>query len=514
MNVSLICDLSEISGLGHFNRMKVLYNEFKKNKIKCSFIFPLKNKKFIDIHASNFNKEYFHVSHLYDENAYLDILKKNSTSIVIIDSYEPTIKLENILIKNDLFVVIIDDHLRHHNANIVFNNRSNVETTSSNPNVDKSWSVGPSYCLINDIKKKSQRYEVKNILLHAGGASYFETIETLTKSTIQAVQKYELNLDILCVNQKSKKYIQNKIEKLNFKGKYQLIPFKKNFKNCIHKYDVVVGPAGTTTFETIMAHTLPFTVPLKNDGRDDLESWLSLGHMMHMSYKEAQTPKLLDQAWDVLIKNFKILKEHLITHSEILDGYGPTRVLEKILELYNNKNDVKLTNPLTKNMKGHYSTLCLTYNSRDFLNSRNNLFVRKMSSNPDHVISWPEHVDWWLKPNIYKFSMFIKGQLVAFHWFKSVKDKFGEFIVSGWFPIKKSPENLKISNLILGDQLIEVKRVFKDKIWIIIMNKNNKFVYSINKRAGFKDASEETIMRAKEYFLIKKDKFFIMEMKL
>lgn len=263
-----------------------------------------------------------------------------------------------------------------------------------------------------------------------------------------------------------------------------------------------------------MAHTIPFTVPLKNDGRDSVESWLSLGHMMHMSHTEAQNPRLLDLAWDVLIKNYKNLKEHLIAESEKLDGNGPTRVLEKILELYNNNNDIKLITPLTKNISDHHTAICLPYNSRNFLNSRNNLFVRKMSSNPDHIISWPEHVDWWLKPNIYKFSLFTKGELVAFHWFKSVEDKFGDFIVSGWFPIKKSPENLKISNLILRYQLIEVKRVFKDKLWIIIMNQNNKFVYLINKGAGFKDASEETIMRAKDFFHIKESKFFVMEMKV
>ena len=39
-------------------------------------------------------------------------------------------------------------------------------------------------------------------------------------------------------------------------------------------------PSGTTTFETILSGVIPFSVPFENDGRDSVNSWNSLGHII------------------------------------------------------------------------------------------------------------------------------------------------------------------------------------------------------------------------------------------
>ena len=58
MKVIFICDMTELSGLGHFNRMKILYEEFQRNEVKCTFIFPALHKSFIEKHALKFDREY------------------------------------------------------------------------------------------------------------------------------------------------------------------------------------------------------------------------------------------------------------------------------------------------------------------------------------------------------------------------------------------------------------------------------------------------------------------------
>ena len=48
--IAIYCDLSNFSGLGHFNRMKNLSIELEKRGSKCYFLFYLKNKKYVTKH--------------------------------------------------------------------------------------------------------------------------------------------------------------------------------------------------------------------------------------------------------------------------------------------------------------------------------------------------------------------------------------------------------------------------------------------------------------------------------
>ena len=93
-----------------------------------------------------------------------------------------------------------------------------------------------------------------------------------------------------------------------------------------------------------------------------------------------------------------------------------------------------------------------------------------------------------------------------------IKDNDGVFIVTGWFPIEKNNDNLKISFLVLKDQVEKVKKLHKNVIWIIIMRKKNKFVYNINKKMGFNKASYLSIKRALKYFSTNENEVDIMEM--
>lgn len=137
-----------------------------------------------------------------------------------------------------------------------------------------------------------------------------------------------------------------------------------------------------------------------------------------------------------------------------------------------------------------------------------------MSSNPNHVILWPEHLEWWLNKKIKKMSLYHEGKLVSFHWSRSVKDSNGTFIITGWFPLRRNKQELKISYLTLKYQVKQVKSNYKNASWIITMSKNNRFVYSLNKNLGFNKASKMSIKRAVKYFKINEDMFDFMEMKV
>ena len=62
---------------------------------------------------------------------------------------------------------------------------------------------------------------------------------------------------------------------------------------------------------------------------------------------------------------------------------------------------------------------CNIEDSQSFLLARNSKVVRQMSTDPNHIISWPEHLKWWLNSDIDKY-LFI-GELnfpEAYFWVK------------------------------------------------------------------------------------------------
>jgi hypothetical protein len=156
------------------------------------------------------------------------------------------------------------------------------------------------------------------------------------------------------------------------------------------------------------------------------------------------------------------------------------------------------------------------------MESRNCKSSRSASFNPHHIITWPEHLNWWLDKNILKYKIKENSTTLAYYWIRKKNDNFGTFVQSGWFLERNiSSQNdlnskLKISSVTLKFQLDSVKKMYKKMPWIITMRKKNRFVKFLNKNIGFKDPSELSIVRAKNnYTNIEFEKIFeVMEMNL
>ena len=77
-----------------------------------------------------------------------------------------------------------------------------------------------------------------------------------------------------------------------------------------------------------------------------------------------------------------------------------------------------------------------------FLEARNRKINLTSSTRSNHKIIWPEHINWWLQKNIYKYCMKYSRNILGFHWLKINKDLDGKFITSGWFLSNNFKNNL------------------------------------------------------------------------
>lgn len=515
--IGIFCDLSPLSGLGHIKRMVSLNNSIKKSKKKCIFFFEKENLKFIKKYTQGLNVVF--VEKINSFNFLSKLLSELKISKIILDSYKLDYKLERYFVKKGFFTVAIDDHYKKHAANIVISNRSeNPKNTHVKRN--QVWLTGPEYALI-DINKKKKKNTTKKILLHAGGASLYKPIKILIITLLKFLEKDSINLTILCTNNASKKYVINLCRENRIKLKLQFIDYINKISSTFSKYDIIFGPAGTTTFEIIGSGSLPFSFPLIDDGRDSDVSWLGLGHLMHLKSKEIKDKEILIDSLNLIFRKKNELLNILNKNSKLIDGKGADRVKKIILENPKNGNLHK-NNYKIRNTKSYSSEICSYSDSRKFMESRNSKISRSASFNPHHIITWPEHLNWWLDKNILKYKIKKNNITLAYYWVSKKKDNFGTFVQSGWFLERNiSIQNdlnskLKISYVTLKFQLVTVKKVYKEMPWIVTMRKKNIFVKFLNKNLGFKSASELSLVRAKNnYSNTEFDKIFeVMEMNL
>ncbi len=511
--IAIYCELDQNSGLGHLKRMEALYLEFKKLNHDCFFIFNSKKKKFFKKYFSNFKILYFISKKKDDLHEIIRVLKKEEVGIIILDSYSMPVSWEAELVKSKIFVVSIDDHLKKHYSNIVVTNKVSLgEKIVVNKN--QIWLNGLKYLLV---KKLSKSFRLKkqtnnfNVLLHAGGSSNFRYIKKLAERTIIACLKYNFKLTVLCTNFFSKKYILDLSKKLNISKNINFINYNSNFSQNLKKYEIVVGPAGTTTFETIQSGAIPFTSSLKNDGRDDDITWYSVGHLMHLNEKEKKNTQIIDECWEILIKKYKNLSAVLKKNSKKIDGLGPKRLAKEILSLEKNRIKIKIKKNKSNDLS---SSLAKTEHIRIFLNSRNYKKTREASSNPNHIISWPEHINWWLNSNVLKNSVIHNNKPIAFHWSKKIQNKQKSFLISGWFLNKNINNDLNLAYKVLNFQFNSIKKKYRNIVWIAVMKRENKFVERLNKKFGFKDATDVSKKLIFNIFNNKKKDLNAMEIKL
>jgi len=490
IKIAILCDLTQTSGLGHISRMKNLSETFKNEGVDCFFLFEKKNTQLINsfIHKSRI----IFFSNKRKNKSISTILKKYNFSILIIDSYKSKNSITKDLIKKNIFIVTIDDHLRNYFSNLVIT-YGDIKNKVLNKKSKQLWLSGNKYFFIQNHqvkrKRKKKNLIIKKILLHAGGSSSYESIKNFTLVTIESIKKYNLDASVLCTTTKSIKYIKNLLITYGIAQKIRIIPFVKNLSKKLHNYDLIVGPMGTTTLESIMSRTLPFSVPIKNDGRDSPNLWGSLGHLLHLKTSEKNNTQIIEKMWSLIMNNYQNLTKNLIKNSKMLDGKGSLRAAKKILFYYklykNDKSKIYINKNKSSKTDELKSYNCKFSDLRNFFDKQNQRFTKSFPYT-QIIKTWPEHLDWCLKNNIKKYKLIKFGKVIGYHWIEIKTINSINFINSGWFFTKKENENINLSLQILYIQLKILKKLKKKFIWIILLNIKNKLAIKYCNKFGFR----------------------------
>lgn len=504
-NIGILADFSNTSGLGHYKRMVGLSKELERLNSRCFFF--IDNFNLIKLKKKISDNIKYIVLKDYNLKSLLDQINLKNLNTIIFDSYKKKfLDYEKILLKHKIKVVAIDDFFYKHYANLVFTN--NERAPSLNQSQHQIWFNGFKYALTSPIKKKIVRQNLGKklkILFHAGGSEDYESFNKFFKYTLYYLSKKK-NLKI-CVLSKSKK-TQNFFKKLNYK-KINFVGFKNNISNLLEKFDIVCGPLGTTTFETILAGSFPFTFSRKRNAKNALMSWSKNGHLINLDKNEINKKILIEKTWEFTLNNLKKLKNILETNSKKLDGNGSRRVAKLIV------SKTKLNRTLKINTKKKFTQIekCGLEDIREYLKIRNQKNNKSVSVTKKNII-WPDHVNWYLNNKIKKFKLSYCKKTQLFFWYKKIQVSNEKFILSGIMVNEKSQNKLNFIGHALKKLKFLIKKKFNNSTWVVVNKKDNLIFERFNLSMGFKRVQSKNLQKLKNLLKVNTKYFNIKELKI
>ena len=484
--IILRCDYFEGSGAGHLKRCNILAYQLKKKGYKPILIIddsPLEIIIPINVNYEKINFENF--DEMRDAGFVKEIALKYKASLVIGDSYRITKKWVNKLKESGLITVLIDDHGIDFKADLIINYTpfNKLEKIYFKQN----YLRGPKYFITNSKFCRNKIIKPKKIIAHAGGIGDFSKAKYIYKNLAEIADQENIYIDWICSNPESKKSI---LKNINLNDNDKILDWQEESSDLWSRYQIVVGPASTSLYEAILQGTLPISFQISDTQSTELKDWLSIGHALHISNSNKKNNSFIKSLIKLAIANFQYFLDKLDSFSKELDTKGADRVVLEIEKLFNPSIYKLTSNQLPKLESGIRK--CTIQDSESFLKARITKKVREMSTNPNHIIKWPEHLNWWIHGSADKY-LFINNSnsTEAFIWVKEWEIENQKYLTAGWFPASKIIAFTSILK-ILDWQIKFYKNRRTSYKWVATVHEDNKAAIAINRRFGFVDASPKT----------------------
>ena len=450
---------------------------------------------------------------LEDANRIINLSRERAARLVIVDSYRITERWINALKETGIFVAVIDDLGIGAGADLRIDySPGALEIEGSGVSL-----LGPSFFITNETRKSQKKREPERVLAHAGGTGNYRAVMPIYEALVEVVNKYDVGLDWLTTGKESLRSLESAGL---YRDGHSLLKWNENPKSIWSSYDIVVGPASTSLFESIMQGAVPISFPISATQTSSRKPFLTIGHALHLTEEDVHERKEIMDTLDLAFRHFHFFRDSLNQFSYELDGKGAERVANKILEMLNEQNahDAAIKNgmPDLKRPLGADTDTIRSCDLRDSLNwleARNAPAALEVSSNPDHKIAWSEHLRWWMNSDTEKFVIENHHGPQAFFWHRAATVREEPYLIGGWFPSIVGDTSFAEIASLMQWQLDYCSEKYPHHTWVAIINKSNKAVLALNRYHGFFEASDQARSAGADLFPRFSDDFVVLQRK-
>jgi len=335
MNVVILTEAGNKRGLGHLVRCSSIYEAFYEKGIKPEVCVDVEGV--IDYRYSNFS--YKKVNWLEDESKILGILKK--ADIAIIDSYLAVRSFYEKVSRKVAIPVFIDDTARiNYPKGIIVNSSLYASKLFSKKKENNEYLLGCKYIPIRAIFKKAfdkAKNNIKNnqILVMFGGTDIAglsqKILKLLCESGFEDVKKVMISATRLSFANNIAESFRN-VEILHN-------PEPKVLADKMASSSIAISAAGMTLYELAYLQIPTIAICVADNQRRGLLEFVKIGFIEEfLSYDDADLLKKIECRLSFMIANYDRAMERAGIGKQVVDGRGSERIVNKIMEVYNEKS--------------------------------------------------------------------------------------------------------------------------------------------------------------------------------
>ena len=499
--VILRADFFPGSGVGHVKRSNVLAKALANKGFRPILLldaaarpmgFPFETSAAIRFLSADLDET-------ADAAETVAIARADGASLVIRDSYRVGGIWEDDLTRAGMTVAAIDDLGDSKSAQLSITFTPGAKRPSNLE--DTAHFLGGEAYMITDSPLLPARPRGR-VLVHAGGTGGFDKVPAVIDAITQVTSKRDWDLTWLCPTPESASWLKTR----NAIGKNDTVETWRS--GAVWKdHDLIIGPASTSLYETIMQGALPVSFPISDTQGEPRDTWLNLGHALHIEAEEAKDQSFVERLLNFADEEHTPLRHLLTTYSKALDGKGADRVAQALADLMNGSPVPQPSNAPTT---GTHIRPCTIADAERFRSARNAPLVRNVSTDPNHIIDWPEHLAWWLKTDAERFVIETDGQPEAYFWHRPRSHDGRNYMTAGWFPATDQP-SLAATLRLLQWQHERTAQTHPDHIWVATIEATNKPGIALDKRMGFREAGPAAQAAAKAFWPGTDKRFLIFE---
>ncbi|GGB45692.1 hypothetical protein GCM10011316_17190 [Roseibium aquae] len=510
-DVLLRCDFSPASGLGHLKRCVVLAGELASRGLKSLIL--------VDHDAPDpavFLKGDVAIERIPEalsapDEADLFSRRVSTDQIrcVVCDSYTRLPFMEQAL--GDRVPLVCFDDLGQAAASALVINYTPGARPPHALKPSSRFLGGPAY-FVTDVARADRASlvsaEKPRLLAHSGASGRFDHRAGVYRSIQRAAIANDVSTDWLCPTAESRSWVSGNIE---LRRGDRLIDWSRDGGSVFGRYDYVAGPSSTSLYETLMQGAIPISFVLSGTQTDAKPAWARLGHLLHLDMADLQEPDAIERTIALAVAQRSALLEVLQEGAAVLDGQGAARIAGEIVVLTTGAPGKDSRLEILEDPPVDLIRSCGPGDAPAWWQARTAPLVRALSTHPDHRISWPEHVNWWLSEPAGRFAILHPdGSYAAFFWHKERWIGDTPYLYGGWFPASDRPIFAEVIRL-LEWQLEHCAAHFPGHRWVATIDRGNRAVLALNRRMGFTEAGPEARAAARVLFPGTNDRFEILE---
>lgn len=344
-NIAIRVDGGKDIGMGHVIRCLSLATEFRDNKCNVWFLSKMQegidrikedNFQVIDIKGNIESGTYNSIGLKIEAQRIIDILKVYNIDLLLIDTYNVTQQFFLNLKSNVKILGYIDDLNKFVYPVDILINGSAVAKHMKYEKYSQSelLLLGPKYNLIrkefSNIHERIVNKKVEAIMVTAGGVDN-------NNVTCKIINMLLSNKNILQLN-------INVIVGKHFRGKKNLKKIANINKNIILyenvKYmseimlisDIAISAGGSTLYELCACGTPTLAYIIADNQKFVTKKMDELGYIKLLGDFNTINTKYLNETIDMLCKDYKKRMQLSKIMQGIVDGYGATRAVRRILD--------------------------------------------------------------------------------------------------------------------------------------------------------------------------------------